>query len=375
MYLESTTTTTVRTAIPIPFVSVSTFGTLLTRESRVNRDSPLTQSFRFVADKLFKLVETPIIEFPVKVFAFTFLDSDTCKIFKSNHIKGHIDYIFSNTMVNISHKPSFLSAHLLKKTFSRFGAFGLEFLPQMCIFGSCILNPAVIEKDIIRTNCNVDNPSVNTKNSVPDWLRRFCSKCDMQIEQIVSAIIVQIRTSNFPFEILFVIFRNCKANLNSAVNRRNRSIPVFENNTDCILVVSDSRERRTSWKGLELDTLKSFTRNIPSTLNVRGIEVRMPFSNVFVSSVMDRNFGMGPVPETILCNLVKNLVEKYNCILETFFVFLRHLKFQFNRPIHIHILHSIGNKNNDTKKRRYSIMANTNTPSSPTLRKESPVGL
>jgi len=58
---------------------------------------------------------------------------------------------------------------------------------------------------------------------------------------------------------------------------------------------------------------------------------------------MDRYLAMSMVVETIFGNLVENLVEKHNCLLEIFFAFIRHLQFQFDSSIHIHILHCIGN--------------------------------
>jgi len=197
-----------------------------------------SHSFGFVADKLFKLVETPIVKFPVKVFTSTFLNANAGQVFKSNHIKGHIDNVFGNTMVNIRHKPSFLSADLLKKTFSRFGAFGLEVLPQICIFSSCIFDAARIEKDIIGTNRDINNPSINTENCITDRFRRFGAKCDMQIENILPAVISKRGTPNIPSKVLFVVFRYIERDIYSAVDGCNRSKSMFENNTDDSLDMS-----------------------------------------------------------------------------------------------------------------------------------------
>ncbi len=341
MDLKTTITATVRTTIPIPFVSVSTFGTFLTGISRVNRNNLFTQSFRFVADKLFKLIETPVVEFPVKVLSSAFINSDAGQIFKGNHIKGHIDNFFCNTMVNISHKPSFLSANLLEKTFSRFGAFGLEFFPQICVLGSCVLDLFAVKKDIVGTYCDIDNTSVDTNNSITGWLRRFRSDYHMQIKNIISDVISKCGTSGFPINILFVVFGNTERYLNPSIYGCNSGKPVFKNNTDNSLVIPDCRIWSALWKSLELNTFESFASHIPCTLNKRRWEFRMSSSNVFVSSIMDRYLRMCTFFKPVFSNFVEYLIEKYNCLHEAFFVFIRQLKFQFKGSIHIHILNTI----------------------------------
>lgn len=203
MYIK-TTRTMVRIAFPVTLLNVSTFGTFLRGISRINVNNGFTKSLCFVFKKLCKLVETPIVEFPVKFLSFSGLDSNTCQVFESKDIMWHVNYGFRYTVINIRHKPFLFSAKFFKMSFSRLSAFGLQLFTEISILASNIFNLFSIKENIVRADCNIYDTPVNTKNFTTGTFRRFFSENNMQEENVLSAIVVQCGTSNFPINILLI---------------------------------------------------------------------------------------------------------------------------------------------------------------------------
>ena len=126
MEFKTTFTATKSRTFAVPFVGMPTVRALLRSVSSIHKENVLSKSFCFVTDKLLKLVERPVIELAVKLFASSLLNSDLAQIFKSKYSVFRVHNLLGYAVIGISHKPSFLTGHSLKLAFGRTGAFGLE---------------------------------------------------------------------------------------------------------------------------------------------------------------------------------------------------------------------------------------------------------
>lgn len=94
MCLKTTSFAMVRITVPVTFPNISAFGAFLRRESRINIENSLTESFGFVLQELSKLIERPRIQFPVEIFTSPALDSDACQVFECEDVIGHLTMVF-----------------------------------------------------------------------------------------------------------------------------------------------------------------------------------------------------------------------------------------------------------------------------------------
>ena len=85
MEFKTTFTATESRPFAVPFVGMSTIRALLRSVSGIHKENMLAKRLGFVTEKLLKLVERPIIELAVKLFALSLLNSDLAQIFKSKY--------------------------------------------------------------------------------------------------------------------------------------------------------------------------------------------------------------------------------------------------------------------------------------------------
>lgn len=320
-------------------IGVTTFGTFLARVSGIDVYNLFTKCFGFILNKLLKLVKRPVVEFSVKFPpASAVLDPNAGEVFESKHIERHIHNLFGDTMVNILNKPFFFPADLLKKAFSRFSAFALEFSPKMLVFASNILDLFTIKESIVRAHRDIHNASVDSENSVARWFGRVCFHGNMQIERVRSLIVPKRGTSDLPMEILIVVFRKIERCLDPATNRCNANQMVKEVDSNNPFIVPNSRKRGTFWDGFEFNTFKCLARNIPNTLQESRRDFRMFFSDRVVSSVMDLVFTTRSVIKSKHGDLIKHFVTDYNGLAKRLRILVRDFEFEFDRSIHTHIL-------------------------------------
>ena len=140
MELKPALTTTESRTFAVPFVGMPTVRTLLRSVSGIHKENMFSERFSLVADKLLKLVERPVIELAVKLFASSLLNSDLAQIFKSKYSVFRVHNLLGYAVIDISHKPSFLTRHSLKLAFGRFGAFGLQLFSKIGISSTPILD-------------------------------------------------------------------------------------------------------------------------------------------------------------------------------------------------------------------------------------------
>ncbi len=344
MYLKTTSFAMVRITFPVTFPNISAFGAFLRRESRINIENSLTESFGFVLQELCKLIERPRIQFPVKVFTFPALDSDACQVFERKDVIGHVNNGFRYTVIGISHKLFLFSAKFFEMPLSRLSAFGLQILSEKSVFASNVFHGFSVKENVVRANCNVYDTSVNSENFLTGWFGRFCSENYIQEKTVFPDIVFQSRTPDAPICVASVTFRDIESCFDSSVDGSKTHSFMFQEIGNHSLIIPDGRERFSYRKSFELNSFQSFTRNISSSLNQRGRKFWVFFSDLFVGSVMDRYFAMGFMVKPILSNFVKHSVKNVNGFFEDFFIFLKNTEFKFDSSIHIHILASIVNK-------------------------------
>ena len=140
MEFKATFAATESRTLTVSFVGMPTVRALLRSVSGIHKQNMLSKSFSLVTEKLLKLVERPVIELAVELFAPSLLNSDLAQIFKSKYSIFRVYNLLGYTVVNISHKPSFLAGHSLKLAFGRTGAFGLQLFSKIGITSAPILD-------------------------------------------------------------------------------------------------------------------------------------------------------------------------------------------------------------------------------------------
>ena len=267
--LETTRPTAIARAVAVTFVGVSTMRTLLRRVTGIDKHDVLTGSFRFVSQELFKLVERPRVEKPVHLSTPSLLHPYLAKVFKCEDGSRRRDERLADTVVNVSHKPSFPSAYLLKLPFSGTGAFGLKFSAKVGVFPSRITrsNALSIEKRVIGTDRDVFYASVDAEHvtTANGWhVHRFHR--DVQEKPLA------IRDSNAfhcPCEVLPITLWGKETRFHSPGNRSDRSEPIVESDTNDTVVIPHSRTRFLLRERFALTPLERLTCAVSRTLHKR----------------------------------------------------------------------------------------------------------
>ncbi len=112
MEFKTTVTTQVLRTVPVTFVDVTTGRTFLRGVPCIDGDNLLTKILGLVPDKLFQFVERPVVEFPIELSTATFLNTDLGEVFKCEYRRWGLNNLLRDTMVDISHKPSFSTSQL-----------------------------------------------------------------------------------------------------------------------------------------------------------------------------------------------------------------------------------------------------------------------
>ena len=186
MEFKSAVPTEILRTIPVTFVDVAAGRTFLRGVPGINGDNLLTYIFGFVSDKLFQFVERPVVQFPIKLCSTSLLHTDFRQIFECKHGVRELNNMLRDTVVGISHKPSFSTRQLPQFTDAGTSAFGLQFSSEMCVFTTDILHSRRIKKCVVGTDCDVDNTPINSEDRpFRSYLRGIGFKLTMQVERII----------------------------------------------------------------------------------------------------------------------------------------------------------------------------------------------
>ena len=335
MYLKTTLNTFERMSFPVSFVDMSANRTFLACVPRVNSYNRFTHSFSLISEKLVKFIERPIIEFASKICSFSSaLNSYTGQIFNSKNIKRHRHNSLRDTVIDPGNKPLLFPADLPEKFFSRFSAFALKFRSKICVLCPHVLDRFTIEKSIIGSHGDINDPPINSKNLIANGFRRKFMNNHMQIKSILLSVISQRGRFKFPIKILPVIFRNGVCCSHSPLNRRKTNILFDKIDSMHTLIIPNSREWFACRTFFKFESLERFAGNISDSLKNRTWKFRMLFPDTVISGTVDRYLAASMVFKTVSGNFIENLIAQSHCLSKRFFIFLRQFQFQFNRSFH-----------------------------------------
>jgi len=297
MEFKTTFTATESRTFTIPFVGMPAVRALLGSVSSIHKENMLSDRFSLIADKLFKLVERPAIELAVKLFTSSLLDSDLAQIFKSKYSVFRVHNLLRYAVIDISHKPSFLTRHSLKLAFGRMGAFGLQLFAKIGITSTPIFDLLGVVKPVIRADCNINYTTVYSKNiKRRDFHRIAMLKRYMQIENLVSTIIRDCGGLDNPFKVIIVMRRNEEGGLDSSFGAGNCRQAVNQVHGNNSLVVPHCRERLSFWKCFTFNSFQSFASAISCSLYQRGGKIGDTLASKLVGCIVVIDF----IPRLIL---------------------------------------------------------------------------
>ena len=339
MEFKTAVTTQVLGSVPVTFVDVTAGRTLLRGVPGINGDNLLTYIFGFVSDKPLQFVERPVVQFPIKLCSTSLLHTDFRQIFKCKHGVGELNNMLRDTVVGISHKPSFSTRQLPEFPGSGSSAFGLEFRSEMCVFTTDILHSRRIKKCVVGTDCNVDNTPINPENRLfGNNLRSVRFKLAVQIKRIVVLTKRQRRRFDLPSQVLPVIPRNTKRGFDPTIRCSDSCIPGSQKHIDNPRVVSHCRILFTKRFKLTFHRFQAFTSNVSCALYQRGREIWYRLSNIVIGGIVAVNLADGVGLKAPLRADVKSHSIISHGLQERLPVIRRNIKFQLNRPNHNHIL-------------------------------------
>jgi hypothetical protein len=328
--------------VPVTFIDVSASRTFLRGVPGIHEDNSFTEIFRFVPDKLFDLVERPVPELAIKRFPAPILHTDFGQIFECKHSIGELNNLLRDTVIDVSHKPSFSTGHFAEFPLCGSSAFGLEFGSEMGVFTTDVLHSRRIKKCVIGADCDVNDSTVNPEDvNFVDGFGSPDLKLAVQVKPVLGSVEGQSRGFNFPREVLPVVFWDTECDFDPAIRGRDGCIPGFKTNADYPLVVSHCRELFTERFMRTLDRFQRFTRNVSCTLHKRGREIRYRLSNVLISGVVAVNLTYRPGFKTPCRTDVKSHGIISHSFHERLPAIRRNRKFQLNCPNHSHISASL----------------------------------
>ena len=308
MEFKATFAATESRTFTVSFVGMPTVRALLRSVSSIHKQNMFSKSLSFVADKLLKLVESPIIELAVEPFASSLLNSDLAQIFKSKYSIFRVYNLLGYTVVNISHKPSFLTGHSLKLAFGRAGAFGLQLFTKMGITGTPILDLLGVEKSVIRADCNINYPAIYPKD---------IERSDFKILSVMQWHKERCLESSF-----------------GAGDCRQTMDHVHGNNS---LIISHRRELLSFWKRFAFDCFESFASAISSSLH----QGRRQFWNALTGRLVGRIVVIDLVPRLVLespfCGEGECFGVSSHRIEKRLAILVSQPKLECYRPKHCHI--------------------------------------
>lgn len=208
----------------------STFGTDLGSVVRLDSNNFNAFSFSFVLDEALQLIEAPIA-YPIVHSLSSPLFSDTFEVFHYNLVSIEVgNNIFTDFVINFSHKPLLFSTQLLEKPFGTSSAFGLKFTTQVFEFSFDLLNFCRIIKPAVRSDSEVIYSEVDAKNSTLD-IRAIGSNLFRECEQEeASSFFIQSEKalSDIPTKIFFVAVRDSEWHFNPTFDSSQRQDIIFE---------------------------------------------------------------------------------------------------------------------------------------------------
>ena len=338
---KATLTTAVARAVSIPFIDVTTIRTLLRRVTSIDEQNRLADGFGFIPQELFKLIKSPRVDKPVELSTPSFLHSDLTQVFERIDSKGQRNKFLTNTVVNVSHKPSFPFTHTLKLALSGTGAFGLKLCAKVSILPSHVLNLLSIEKRVIRTDSDVFDSAVDAKNC-SIVTSRHISRLHRDV-QVKPFAIRERNAFQRPPQIPRIARRNRETRFDATGNGSDRRKAFVDSDTSDTMVVPHSRTRLLLWKRFAFISLERFTSAVSRTLHERRWKRRSSTKLVIRSFVI-----LNLIPRMVIKAPLRRSVERFGVLVhrgkELLNILVGTMQLEGHSAYHVHILGLIDNK-------------------------------
>jgi hypothetical protein len=347
MEFKTAVPTEVLRTIPVTFVDVTAGRTFLRGITGINSDNLFTKILCLVPDKPFQFVKRPVVQFPIELRSTTFLHTDFSQVFKSEHCIWELNNLFRDIMILVSHKPSFSTRRFTEFPFGGSSAFGLKCGSEIRVLGTSILHSRRIKECVVGTDRNINDTSIYSEDRLfRSYFRGIGFKLAMQIERIIVLAKGQVRRLDFPRQVLPVIFRDTKCDLNPTFRSRESCILGTQTNPDHSLIVSHCGIFFSERFKMTFHRFQRFTSNISCALHKRGGEIRDRLSNILIGGIVAVNLADSVIVETP----IRTSIERHSIISHGFQERLpsirRNIKFQLDCPNHNHILIVLGIKGN-----------------------------
>ena len=347
MEFKTTGATQESGTFPIAFIDVTTSRAFLRSVSGIYKDNLLTNVLCFVGQELCKFIERPVIQFAVKLCPTSFLHTDFRQIFKCKYCGGRVNNLLRDTMVYVSHKPSFSPRKFTEFPLAGTSAFRLQLLAKVSTLGSGVLHLLGIKKGVVGADSNVHNTPVNTENLlVSDQFRCPGFHLAMQVKDLALFIERQGRGLYLPADVLLVVIRDSERCFDTSVAGGDCSVTGIHTDTDYSLIVPHRRILFTERFELAFNRFQRLTGTISCTLYQRGREIRNRLSDILVGGIVAVHLvcGMG-IKSPLRTSVERHCVISHG-LQERFTPIRRNRKFQLNCPNHNHICDRIGIKVN-----------------------------
>ncbi len=325
---ESTVPTTIPNSLSVCFPHFTTLATPLAGMSGVDILNSLSKSFGFVFQELLELPESPTPQEFVESLSILFSSLDM-KVLKNKKVGIAISYLFGNTVIDISHKPSFTPGEAFEMPLGGACAFTLEMFSQPLIFSFDSTNMFTIEKVIIAGDNGIDNSSINSDSLREIDLRGSISFSN-EIEISLPTADVECSSTYPPIDISFEIIRNIDTHFDSPEGCGHRDNSTIKKRFESVMIEPDSRELLFLGQSLHLFPLEHITGLVSGSTNETAIELGELFSDASISSVVKFGFVISSQLEPLTKAVITSYIVEPHCIFNT--VIQRNLK--FNRSLH-----------------------------------------
>jgi hypothetical protein len=323
----------------ITFVNVPANRTLLRGVPCVNKDNLFAEGLGFVPDKPFEFKERPAIKFPVEFGTMPFLNAYFRQVFECKDCGTGLNNSLRDTVIDISHEPSFSTRYFTEFPFSRSSAFRLQLSSEIRVLCSRILHSPRIKEGIVGTDCDVNDTTIYSENfGIINRVRGFGFELTIEVERVGVLSERKVRRFYFPPQISSVIIWDMKKDFNTPIGCSKSSVTRIQIHPDNSGVVSHSRKFFTEWFKLTLNRFQRFTSTISRPLHKRRWEIRDSPTNITIGSMMATHLIKGTGVEAPFgASIERHRVIFHSCH-KRFHPIGRDVKFQLGCPNHSHIL-------------------------------------
>lgn len=151
---------------PISCFVMFTFGANMRSTSRIDQYYWNPRKFRFILDKIPKLIESPRMVLATLRLFNPYLVANARQIFECNRSTSVFSFshnILGDAMVNVTIEFAYFTRELLEMSFGTLSACPLEFTFEFCHLTSNFINPLSAMNDSIAINRKIDYAQIDAK--------------------------------------------------------------------------------------------------------------------------------------------------------------------------------------------------------------------